>query len=153
MVEPYTVLKFVHLVSITVWLGGLYSLNVVNMRFARTRQPEVVEALLSQGNFIALVIFTPASLLTLISGTILVTTLGLSFKTLWVAWGLGGVLVTFLIGIGLIRPTAVQLAREAALDEPNEQRMKALRRRMRWFGALNLLVLLSIVWVSVAKPG
>jgi uncharacterized membrane protein len=153
MLEPYNLLKFVHLVSITVWLGGLYSLNVVNMRFARTRQPEVVEALLSQGNFIALVIFTPASLLTLLSGTILVTTLGLSFKTLWVAWGLGGVLVTFLIGIGLIRPTAVQLAREGAMSAPDEQRMNALRRRMRWYGALNLIVLLSIVWVSVAKPG
>ncbi len=153
MLEPYNLLKFVHLVSITVWLGGLYSLNVVNMRFARTRQPEVVEALLSQGNFIALVIFTPASLLTLISGTILVQTMGLSFRTLWVAWGLGGVLVTFLIGIGLIRPAAVQMAKESASLEPSEERLKALRRRMRWYGALNLLVLLSIVWVSVAKPG
>src|SRR5438105_13627216 len=153
MFSPYNLLKFVHLVSITVWIGGLYSLNVVNMRFARTRQTEVVAALLSQGNFIALMIFTPATLLTLATGILMVVTGDLSFRTLWVAWGMAGVALKFVIGLGLIRPTAVRLAHEAASEHPSEQRMKSLRRRMRVYGALNLIVLLSILWVSVVKPG
>ena len=60
----------------------------------------------------------PAAVLTLIAGVIMVVDADLGFSTLWIAWGLGGILLSLVLGATLIRRAGDELS--VATEAPSK---------------------------------
>jgi hypothetical protein len=56
------------------------------------------------------------------------------------------------LGATLIRRAGDELSTLAATAEPSDPRLSALQQRLATLNIINVLVLLSAVWVMVFKP-
>ncbi len=63
----YTTLKFIHVVSIAIWLGGLVTMLTLNRILQRSGDPVAMQALGRQGGVISMRLFMPAVLMTVLT--------------------------------------------------------------------------------------
>jgi len=148
-----TLLHFLHVLSVIVWFGGVLALNVLAVRVGSGPDRASQATLLRLSDFYGRTVIAPAGILTLITGLLLMGEHELSLSTLWIAWGLIGLLLSVGLGATLIRATQVALRRlteDPSVD--NESRRLRRQRRAAIFYAVNLLILLSVVWAMVFKP-
>jgi uncharacterized membrane protein len=150
-VDIYRLLKFVHIASVTLWLGGAFTLCFVVLRVARADDRALLSSLLRQAGLYGRVVVLPASILTLLSGIGMLVRLGISPEFLWVRWGFVGVLGHFLLGSTLIRRSTARL--EALAANGPVVALVAARRRYGLWSGLYLLLLLSVVGAMALKPG
>lgn len=149
----YTLSKFVHVSAVIIWLGGQVAIAVLNARMAGAHDATQMAPLTRASRFFGTAIAGPAAGLTLIAGIVMVASAELSFGVLWIAWGLGALVLSMLLGATVMRRAGEQLA--MAMDEGGSgalARIEALQGRLRTLGILNLLILFSAVWAMVAKP-
>lgn len=148
----YLLLKFIHIVSVIVWIGGLVALVALNARMARSGDGMMMAALGQQSEFFGRSILGPAMGITLLAGLATAGVAGFPFTTAWVVWGIVGFALSIAIGVvavGRAASSLAGLARQAGLDDP---RVDAARRRLIALNVVNILLLLSIVWAMVFKP-
>lgn len=147
----YLLLKFVHIAAVVVWIGGLLALGVVTARLARGGEGAALAAMRRQNRFFGQAIVGPAGVVTLLAGLVMVGRAGWGFNSLWVAWGLVGIVVSLLLGAFPIRRAgeAVDALADTAPDDP---RLAGLQSRLATLSAINLVLLLSVVWAMVFKP-
>lgn len=149
----YTISKFVHVSSVIIWLGGQVAIAIINARLARAHDPAQMAPLTQASRFFGSAIAGPAAGLTLIAGIVMMANAELSFGDLWIAWGLGALVLSMVLGATVMRRAGEQLA--VATNEGGSEapaRIEGLQRRLRTYGVLNLLILFSAVWAMVAKP-
>lgn len=148
----YSLLKFLHIVAVIVWIGGVVTLNILGVRLAREQNRAVLVALSRQAALYGRTVIGPAAGTTLIVGITMVASAEISFATLWVVWGLVAILLSIALGASLIRRANEQLSEVAATALPGDPRMVALRRRAVTLNLINLVLLLSAVGAMVFKP-
>lgn len=148
----YLWLKFVHLTAVTVWVGGVVALFVLNARFGRLGNPAAQAAMAQQSEAFGRTVIGPAMAVTLLAGLWMAGQFGIPFTSLWIVWGLVGFVLFVLIGIVATGRTAAELGELARSAGPNDPRLDALRGRLGTLGVLNLIVLLSVIWAMVVKP-
>jgi uncharacterized membrane protein len=151
-VTLYSLFKFLHVIAVIVWIGGVVTLNVLTARLAREQNGAVLASLSRQAAFYGRAVLGPAAAITLVAGLVMVANAQISFATLWVAWGLVAILLSAVLGASLIRQANERLSRLAPTAEPGEPRVLALRRRAQTLNLINLLLLLSAVGAMVFKP-
>jgi uncharacterized membrane protein len=147
-----SLLHFLHILSVIVWIGGVISLNVLAVRVGRGPDRAVQAALLGLSDTYGRAVIAPAGVLTLITGLLLVGQEDLAFSTLWVAWGLVGLFVSVILGATLIRATQADLRRLTESPSTDDARRLAGQRRAAVLYGINVLILLSIVWAMIFKP-
>lgn len=147
----YNTFLFLHIIGVIVWIGGLLTLTVLNLRLAREPSVKVSEALSSASEFIGRSIFGPAAGLTLIAGLVMMGLLGW-ITPVWVIWGFCALLASGLTGALLIGRTARALKELSANDNADALVVGLLRRRLMVWNTVNFLVLLSTVWAMIFKP-
>lgn len=148
----YLLLKFVHIVSAIVWIGGLVALVTLNARMARAGNGMMLSALGQQSEFFGRSILGPAIGLTLLAGAATAGVVGFPFTSAWIVWGIVGFVLSIAIGVVAVGRAAsglADLAQRVALGDP---RVAAARRRLIALNVANILLLLSIVWAMVFKP-
>jgi uncharacterized membrane protein len=148
----YNVLKFLHVLSVIVWVGGMIMLLLLNRRLARLGDPAVMRALGQQTGALSMVLFMPAVLVAVITGIGMIQVADLGFGRTWIMWGLIGTVVSFILGGVLTGGTARKLAQQVARGEIDQAGAAKVQQRILMFAVLNLILLLSIVWAMVAKP-
>lgn len=94
----------------------------------------------------------PAAGLTLIAGLVMVAAGGLQLTSLWILWGIGGLLVSMALGATVIRRTGDDLRARTAAGDADAAVIGVLQRRLRGLSVVNLLVLFSAVAAMVFKP-
>ncbi len=149
MITVVSVAKFLHVVSVIVWLGGVVTLTVLNLRLSRTANRDALAALSGASEFYGRAVVGPAAALTLLAGIATAVSAGFRFGSLWITWGFAAILLSLLLGATLIRMTTARLRTAGASGGAN---VPALQRRLMWLNGLNMLLLLSAVWAMVAKP-
>lgn len=149
----YTVLKFIHVVSIAIWLGGLITMLTLNRILQRAGDPAAMQALGRQGGVISMRLFMPAVLMTVITGIGMVQAGQLTFRSTWVMWGIAGTIVSFVLGGIFTGAASRKLGRQLASGAISAADAARVQQRILLAVILNLLVLLSVVWAMVAKPG
>lgn len=153
MFSIYTLFKFLHIAGAIVWIGASFALTVLNARIARAKDRQALVALSHHGDFFGRAVIAPAAGITFVAGIVMIARAGIPFSTLWIAWGLVGIFVSwFVFGAILLRKTNQELnalAPTAALDDP---RLTGLQQRLAILNTINLLLLLSVVWAMVFKP-
>ena len=151
MTTLYTVFKFLHIVGAIVWIGGVITAAIINALVARAEDRKVLAALARQSRFHGAAVLGPAAGVTLIAGIVMIAVSGLGVP-LWVIWGFGAIIVSTALGATLIRRAGEELSELAARAEPGDPRLSGLQQRLLTLNIINVLVLLSAVWVMVFKP-
>ena len=151
MQSLYLPLKFVHVVAVIVWAGGVFALVLLNARAARMGDVSAPAVMRRLSDDLGRVAIGPAMLLTVIAGIATALSVGFPFTSPWIAWGIVGFVFSGAL-TGAIGRTAGQFAEQPISDVAAGARFAALRRRLVALNALNLLLLASIVWAMVFKP-
>ena len=148
----YTALKFLHVVAAIVWVGGAIAMTVLNIRLARARNREALAVLSNLSPFYGQAVLGPAAGLTLLAGIATALNAGFPFRSLWIIWGFAAILLSVALGATLIRVTMQRLSAYATASDGEPAQIAALQGRLALWNAINILLLLSAVWVMVAKP-
>jgi uncharacterized membrane protein len=152
MLTLYSVLKFVHIVAAIIWVGGVITMTLLNVRLASTRNSAAMAALSSVGGFIGQRVFGPAAGITLLAGIATALNAGFPMRSLWIIWGFLVILLSFGMTATLTRFIAQRLGTLAATSNSDGAQIAALQSRLWMLTALNILLLLSAVWAMVSKP-
>ena len=151
MTTLYTLFKFLHIVGAIVWIGGVITAAIINALVARAEDRTALAVLARQSRFHGAAVLGPAAGVTLIAGIVMIAISGLGVP-LWVIWGFGALIVSTALGATLIRRAGEELSELAARAEPGDARLRGLQQRLLTLNIINVLLLLSAVWVMVFKP-
>lgn len=152
MPTVYTTFKFLHVAAVIVWIGGVLAVSILNARVSREQDASVMASLGQASRFFGGAVVGPAAGLTLVAGIVMVATGGLRFATLWIAWGLAGMLVSSALGGTAIRRAGEALGESLRAGDTDHRRTVSLQNRLRALNIINLLVLFSVVAAMVFKP-
>jgi uncharacterized membrane protein len=144
--------KFLHILAVIVWVGGVLTVNVLQILTGRGQDRAAQASLLRLSDLYGRAIIAPAAALTLLTGLVRVEQINVGYRTLWVVWGIAAIVGSVAIGATLIRATNAEL-RRLATDAPHDDpRWPTLQRRAATLYGMNLLLLLSAVWAMEFKP-
>ena len=148
----YTLFKFLHVAAAILWIGGACAISLINFRLARQQQGPALASLAQASEFYGRLVIGPSVLITLAAGIGMVVTVGLDASALWLVWGMIGIAGSFVMGVVLTRRLTTQVTALATTAPAGDTRLVALQRRLTMLNALNVILLLSVVWAMVAKP-
>lgn len=152
MLNAYGIMKFLHVLSVVIWIGGLTALAFVTWRVANERNRSVLTEILRQSVSYGQRVVGAAAVIVLFSGLALVGIGHIGFGTFWVWFGYGGVLVHGVIGGFLIQKRAAELLQLASAPGGDDAAIVTAARRL-WNTQLVYLILLAIVIAGmVLKP-
>lgn len=146
----YSIIKFLHIVSATVWVGGGFTLMLLGVRANRANDPESLMFIMRTVARIGNTLFMPASVLTLLFGLVMAW-FWVGFSQLWIVIGLCGFAAAFATGTFVFKPTADKMLPMIDRDGMSPVAMD-LARRMLAFGKLDYCVMLVVVADMVLKP-
>ena len=152
MFTLYNLLKFLHVLGVIVWLGGLFMMLIISGRFMRTRESGVMRAISEQGKFLGMSVFGPATGTVLITGIGMVQVGNLSFGSLWIMWGIVGMVLSAIVGGAIAGRMAARLSDRVTAGQFDVTTAAAIQRRIKVVGTVNLLILVSVVFAMVFKP-
>src|SRR5262245_55100196 len=68
----YNLLKYLHVLAVVVWFGGVIMFVTLQARLAASRDPVAMRAFSAQGKFLGMAVFGPSAAITLITGIAMV---------------------------------------------------------------------------------
>jgi uncharacterized membrane protein len=147
--EPYVLLKFVHVVSAIVAVGFNASYGIWLARAAREPQhlAHVLEGVKTVDN-IANAFYG----LLLLTGLAMVFVGGLSFSTVWIAAALVLYVLMLVLAIGLYTPAARAQRAALATSGPGSAEYRRLEARSTALGLVLMVIVVAIVFLMVVKP-
>ena len=151
MMNLYGLLKFLHVLSVVLWVGGVTALWITTLRLARAGDYPTVARLLPVGTRYGQSVVGPASGIVLITG-IWMAVIGDLFKTPWVGIGMTGIVLHFILGATLVRRNWMTIGR--LVDDPNRDpsQLTAAIRRATTTTWVYLLIMIVVIAAMVLKP-
>lgn len=146
----YSILKFLHVLSAVVWVGGGFTLMLLAVRADRAGNVDGVMQVMRATADLGNRLFMPASLLTLIFG-LLMCSFWVGFSDLWIILGLAGYAATFCIGALIFKPSADRMSALIARDGVTPAAL-AEGRRIMSVARFDYTVMLVVVADMVLKP-
>lgn len=151
--DGYDFLKFLHVYSVVLWVGGGVLLNVMGTRIARAGSSAQLAEFGAQVQWIGLRIFTPLSVFALVMGIIAALDDRWDFGQTWIQLGLGGWFLSFLLGAGFLGPQAGKLGRLVREHGADHPEVRPRVRRILLVARLDALLMLLIIADMTIKPG
>ena len=148
----YNLFLFIHIVSVVIWLGGLTTLVILDLQLAREHDAAGIAALSRAGEFFGRAVVGPVAAIAVLAGIAMVLNSHKSFATLWILWGIAGVAASIAFGATAIRGTRERLDEASRAGARDINRFEALRGQMLRLQAINLVLLVSVVFAMVFKP-
>jgi uncharacterized membrane protein len=151
----YNELKFVHVLSAVIWVGGAATAQVYALLAVRTKDPVKVAAFAGDTEFVRTRIFLPAALILLVSGILTVRDSGgaWDYNQGWVQFGLVIIALSIVTGAGFLGPEAGRIAKATETDGVESPDVQARIRRIFLVSRVELVLLLAVVFDMVVKPG
>lgn len=147
--DLFIALKLVHVTAAAVWFGGGICLalfaTIAECRGNVRRSLSIVTLVAAFDP----VLFTPAAILTLMSGAVLFVT-GPMPWTAWSVLALPLVAMAFSLGAGVVKPTAERIA---ILHEDGHDGIASdMTRRLLRVARLESAIMLAVIALMVARP-
>jgi uncharacterized membrane protein len=152
VLNAYGFLKFLHVLSVIVWVGGVTGLSIVTWRLRTERNREVLAALLRQATSYGQRIAGPASFIVLLTGPMMVGMAHIGFGTFWVLWGFAGLTAHFWIGATALRSRTNALMALASTSPEGDPALLLAARRLRSVQLIYLAIMAAVVAAMVLKP-
>jgi uncharacterized membrane protein len=144
----YEFLLFVHVSGAIIWIGGAFLFQVYGMVEMRSRDTAVIARFAGNAGRIGERLFVPTSLVVVLAGIGLMIDGDWPWARLWVVFALVTFAGSFLLGAGVLGPTAKRI--EAVGPETAEGQL--LIRRVFALIRVDLLFLFAIVFAMTVKP-
>ena len=155
VVNTYNSLKFVHVLSAVIWVGGASTLQAFAIRITASGDGLRMATFARDAEFVGNRIHLPSSIILLVSGifTIHESSGAWSYGETWVQIGLAMIVVSIAIGAGFIGPEAGRVAR--AIEQHGRASAEARHHITRVFlvSRFELVLLLIVIFDMVVKPG
>lgn len=148
----YILLKFIHIASIAIWFGGALTTLLIMRILAGTADSAGQQAVSRPVRILSMRLFMPAAIVTLITGIGLVQVGKLDFGSFWVTYGMTGLVVSALLGGVFTGAASHRLAQKVAAATIDAAGIKAAQKKIFLAATINVILLLSIIFVMVAKP-
>jgi len=152
VVNVYGFLKFLHVLAVVVWVGGVAGLSVIAWQLRREQNREALAALLRQASSFGERIAGPASFVVLLTGPAMVGMAHIGFGTFWVLWGFAGLTAHFWIGATALRRRTNALIKLASAGSGNEAALLVAARRLWSAQLIYLAIMAAVVAAMVLKP-
>ena len=148
----YLILKTIHIAAIIAWIGGIVGLVVLVLLAGREEKPDLLAGIMRLSVQFGQRVIGPFSGIALLAGIILVATSPPRFMDFWVLYGFGGWAFHLVMGTTVLRRNGMELGRIAASPSPDRAELARVLQRQKTLAMFYLLVMLTVVWVMVAKP-
>ncbi|WP_095089540.1 DUF2269 family protein [Mesorhizobium sophorae] len=146
----YSIVKFLHVVTAILWVGGGFVLFLLGVLAERAGNIEdKLQAMRASGQ-LGSRFFAPMSMLTLIFGLIMCS-FWVGFSDLWIIIGLVGYATTFSIGMFIFKPTGERMGAMIAKDGITPA-VLAIGQRMMSAARFDYAVMLVVIADMVLKP-
>jgi uncharacterized membrane protein len=142
---------FVHVLMAIVWVGGNIHLQIIGARLMAAQDALQVGNFSKQAEWIGTRVLTPAAILIVIAGVIMVLDRW-DFEQLWIIIGIAGFLYSFINGAALLGPLSGKTGKlidEKGVEDPQVQ---TNIRRIFLYGRIELVILIVVVWAMTMKP-
>ncbi|MDG4883610.1 DUF2269 family protein [Mesorhizobium sp. WSM4884] len=150
IMDWYSIVKFLHVVSAILWVGGGFVLFLLGMLAERAGNTEdKLQAMRASGELGGR-FFAPMSMLTLIFGLVMCG-FWVGFSDLWIIIGLAGYATTFSIGMLIFKPTGERMGAMVAKEGVTPAVLAIGQRMMNW-ARFDYAVMLVIIADMVLKP-
>jgi uncharacterized membrane protein len=148
----YEFLLILHLITVIIWLGAGFTMDLLFLRAERTRNPAELGKMGELQQWLVPRLFIPAGLLTLVSGALLVWDGPWSFSNLWIEIGLLAWIAFFGVGFLFIRPQGEKMKDIVARYGPTSVEAQRHGRLLGVVSRVQLLALFLVVADMVLKP-
>jgi uncharacterized membrane protein len=147
MIDEYTIVKSLHVLAASLWVGTGFAVNIAMLLGARSGEPASMLAAMRFAKFLGKFVFPTLSLITLVFG-IWLTESFYSWDLLWIKIGLVGVVISTAVGIFYLGPKAEAgiAGLESGSPPPPGRNWVPIVAR------LNLLLVAAVLVVMVIKP-
>jgi uncharacterized membrane protein len=152
MIDATNVLKFLHVLASIIWVGGGFMFQVLLWR-ARSIGPEATATFNQAAEWTSQRVFMPASFAALIFGVATVISGNYDWGDTWITLGFVGFAISAVNGMAVLGPTSKKM--KAIIEErgPNDPVATHMARRLDLFGRVDLVVLITVVFIMIVKPG
>lgn len=141
-----------HLAATILWIGTGFAIVLLGVRIGLANDHARRVTYARDAEWLGLRVFLPCNLLVLAFGFLLVHEAGWGYDHLWIQLGLGGLLVSLLVGGRVFGPGWTQVSQLAETEGAGSPGVAARMRRLQLVGFLDLGLLLGIVFVMTVKP-
>jgi uncharacterized membrane protein len=146
----YGVLKVAHVLSAIVWIGGGAALSILMARLLRGVDRAALAPVIPQLARTMQAIGGPAAGLVLLTGIAMVLVGRMTFRSLWIGLGFGGIILLGAFG-GLVMSKRLATL-EQAVASGDDAELAQAGSRVRQASTLLLAIMGSIVVVMILKP-
>ena len=148
----YEWLKSLHVLMAIVWVGGAIVLQVLAVRTMRANDPERLRVFAGEIEFVGTRIFTPASLILLILGIIMVIDRW-AFEQFWIIAAIAMFAFSFVSGAFYLGPNSAKLRKMYESEGATAAGAPELIRKLFVVSRIELVLMVLIVFDMVLKPG
>lgn len=148
----YELLLFLHIAATIVWLGAASALTLLAFGAARANDIAAKATVNAHSEYLAVRLFIPASLGTVIFGLLLVAEGSWNLDQLWIVIGLGGFLVSFLTGILFFKPEGERIGELIERHGPTHPEVTKRIDMIEAVGRIELAILFLVVADMAIKP-
>ena len=146
----YLILKFLHVSSAVVWIGGAFVMVTLGIRADRSADNKAFVDVVRQVAWAAERIYVPASISTLVFG-LLLAWIGSLWSDLWVILGLIGVASTVGLGILVLTPLTKKVDAGFKADGASPDVVATCRETLT-IAKFDLVLLFTVIADMVLKP-
>ena len=151
-VDAYSIAKFFHVLFAIVWIGGGIALTVLAELIRRAHQPGELASFARRVEWVSMRILVPSSLIVFAIGFYLVSKGEWGYH-FWIIYSLAAFGVSFVTGAAFLGPQSGQIGKLAATEGPDAPATVAKINLVINTARLDLLLLVSIVFMMVTKLG
>jgi uncharacterized membrane protein len=149
----YEFLKLVHVLGAIAWVGTSIEQQLVGARAMSSNAKGRLAHFVDEAEWVGVRIMTPAAILVVIAGVLMVIESGWNFSDTWILIGIGLFVLTSLNGMVFLTPQTKRLKLSIAERGEDDASVQALVKRVTLASRIDLLVLIAIVADMVIKPG
>ncbi|MBZ9675578.1 hypothetical protein [Mesorhizobium sp. ES1-1] len=148
--DLYSIVKFFHIVSAILWVGGGFVLFLLGMLAERGGNIEDKLWAIRASGQLGGRFFAPLSMLTLLFGLVMCG-FWVGFSELWIVIGLAGYATTFSIGMFIFKPTGERMGAMIAAEGITPAAL-AMAQRMMSVARFDYAAMLVVIADMVLKP-
>lgn len=149
----YEFLKLVHVLGAIAWVGTSIEQQLVGARAMSSNARGRLAHFVDEAEWVGVRIMTPAAILVVIAGVLMVIESGWNFSDSWILIGIGLFVLTSLNGMVFLTPQTKRLKLSIAERGEDDASVQALVKKVTLASRIDLLILIAIVADMVIKPG
>ncbi|MDQ3381993.1 MAG: DUF2269 domain-containing protein [Actinomycetota bacterium] len=148
----YEFLLLLHIITVIVWLGAAFTMDLLFLRAERTGNPADLGKTAEFQEWLVPRLFIPFGVLTLVFGVLLVFDGPWSFGDLWILIGLVGWIAAWGVGFLFLRPHVEKMKKIVMEHGPTSPEAHRQARLLAVVSRVQLLSLFLVVAAMVLKP-